>query len=194
MCIMFRVKSIIGIFNKILFWGGFSLHLHKMVCMARNFTRAVNFQRFIETRLCWQQYIVLAEWVKTQNLGEAYNGNKIIHKLHDKSLGRYRKLIQTKAKPLGHIENNCKLYSVTKPDSSYSPLPPVPGCSFCCTDDQKPKIWLGVPNLVPRSHSLLHWKARGRCGYEIRACHITTVYMQRVLTIWLKNPVEVSKT
>ena len=122
------------------------------------------------------------------------NGNKIIHKFHDKSLGRYRKLIQTKAKPLGHIENNCKLYSVTKPDSSYSPLPPSPGCSFCCTDDQKPKIWLGVPNLVPRSHSLLHWKARGRSGYEIRACHITTVYMQRVLTIWLKNPVEVSKT
>ena len=47
-------------------------------------------------------------------------------KFNDKSLGRYRKLIQTKAKSLGHIENNCKLYVVTKPDSCYSPPPPRP--------------------------------------------------------------------
>ena len=36
--------------NKFPFCGDFSLHLHKMVRVARNFTQAVNFQRFIETR------------------------------------------------------------------------------------------------------------------------------------------------
>ena len=36
--------------NKFPFCGDFSLHLHKMVRVARNFTQAVNLQRFIETR------------------------------------------------------------------------------------------------------------------------------------------------
>ena len=36
--------------NKFPLCGDFSLHLHKMVSVVRNFTQAVNFQRFIETR------------------------------------------------------------------------------------------------------------------------------------------------
>ena len=70
MCIMFRDKLIIGFF-KFPFRGGFSLHLHKMVCMARNFTRAVNFQRAYQNSLMLTSIIVLAEWANTQNWGEA---------------------------------------------------------------------------------------------------------------------------
>ena len=47
----------------------------------------------------------LAEWVKTKKLG-ARSINKIMRKFNDKSLARYR-MIEAKAKRLGHIENNC---------------------------------------------------------------------------------------
>ena len=109
-------------------------------------------------------------------------------KFHDKSLGRYRKLIQTKAKPLGHIENNCKLYAVTKSDSCYSPLPPPPpGVRFPAQTTKNRKYdWaclISYPDLTLFYTERPVGDLGTRLGRAIFSPVITTVYMQRVLTI-----------
>ena len=81
---MFRNKSTIGFF-KFPFCGDFSLHLHKMVRMARTFTRAVNFQSLISK---------LANAEINYNIscfsGEHTNDNKIMYKFDDESLAKCR--------------------------------------------------------------------------------------------------------
>ena len=89
---MFRNKSIIIGFFKFSFCGDFSLHLHKMVRMARNFTRAVNFQRLI-SRLAYAE-ISYNIWCfsseHTELRRSITNDNNIMYKFNDKSLAKYR--------------------------------------------------------------------------------------------------------
>ena len=89
---MCRNKSIIIGFFKFPFCGDFSLHLHKMVRMARNFTRAVSFQRLI-SKLANSEInynISCFSGEHTELRRSITNDNNIMYKFNDKSLAKYR--------------------------------------------------------------------------------------------------------